>query len=227
MSSLDPTKARLLEAAGEEFAEKGFEGATVRSICTRAGANVAAVNYHFGDKEQLYLQAILEAHRCGAVLPLDAEFFAYPAAEQLRRYIRHFLSNILAIDQTSGWQQNLMLREMLRPTQASDQLVQEVIRPKFDRLQAVLARLCPEAEPRRLHVLAFSIVGQCLHYKVGRSISERLIGSDEFASLDLDYLTDHITAFSLAALGLVPPLDAAGETRGAPEGGEVPCAGSH
>ena len=61
----DTTKARLLEAAGEEFAEKGFEGATIRSIIERARANIAAVNYHFGDKERLYIQAVIEAHRCG------------------------------------------------------------------------------------------------------------------------------------------------------------------
>ena len=50
----DTTKAKLLEAAGEEFADKGFEKATIRGICELAGANIAAVNYHFGDKEQLY-----------------------------------------------------------------------------------------------------------------------------------------------------------------------------
>ena len=61
----DLTKARLLEAAGEEFAEKGFELARVRAICERAGANLAAINYHFGDKEQLYVEVLREAHRCG------------------------------------------------------------------------------------------------------------------------------------------------------------------
>ena len=65
MVTQDPTKARLLEAAGEEFAEKGFELARVRAICERAGANLAAVNYHFGDKEQLYVEVLREAHRCG------------------------------------------------------------------------------------------------------------------------------------------------------------------
>ncbi len=60
MEVQDTTKDRLLEAAGEEFAEKGFEMARVRTICERAGANIAAVNYHFGDKEQLYVQAVLE-----------------------------------------------------------------------------------------------------------------------------------------------------------------------
>jgi AcrR family transcriptional regulator len=222
----DPTKARLLEAAGEEFADKGFERATVRTICARAGANIAAVNYYFGDKEQLYLHAIMEAHRCGVEMPPDDAFFDGTASQQLRRYIRHFLSNILAIDQTSGWQPNLILREMLRPTQASERLVQEIIRPKFERLLRILQRLCPDAEARRLYVIAFSIIGQCLHYKVGRSIIERLIGPEEFDTLGLDYLADHIATFSLAALGLVPPLDAAGESSGARTNGETPCAGS-
>ncbi len=223
MGAWDQTKARLLEAAGEEFAEKGFERATVRSICTRAGANLAAINYHFGDKEQLYLQAIIEAHRCNVEMLPEAEFFSRPPTEQLRRYIRHFLGNILALNQSGGWHQELMLREMLRPTKASEGLVREVIRPRFERLVRVLRGVCPGLDERRLHVTAFSIIGQCLHYKMARTIAERLVGPEEWASLDVDYLTDHITAFSLAALGLAPPLNAAGDRD---DGGGMPCAGS-
>jgi AcrR family transcriptional regulator len=226
MSSLDQTKARLLEAAGEEFAQNGFEGARVRSICTRAGVNLAAVNYHFGDKEQLYLQAVLEAHRCGVEMPGDLEFFAGAPAEQLRRYIRHFLTHILALNQ-AGWHQNLILREMMRPTKASETLVETVIRPRFERLVRVLAQVCPSADARHLHVIAFSVIGQCVHYKTGRLISQRLIGAEEMASLDIEFLTDHITAFSLAALGLAPPLDEAGRSDARAEPGELRCAGSH
>ncbi|MBV8229807.1 MAG: TetR family transcriptional regulator, partial [Planctomycetaceae bacterium] len=56
MSSGETTKARLLEAAGEEFAAKGYEKASIRKICDRVNANCAAVNYHFGSKEQLYVE---------------------------------------------------------------------------------------------------------------------------------------------------------------------------
>ena len=54
----DPRRAKLLEAAGEVFAEHGFYAATVRQICSRAGANVAAVNYYFGDKAELYEEVL-------------------------------------------------------------------------------------------------------------------------------------------------------------------------
>jgi AcrR family transcriptional regulator len=211
MEVQDATKVRLLEAAGQEFADKGFECARIRTICERAQANIAAVNYHFGDKEQLYVQAVLDAHRCGFAPEELEEPVAAEPAEQLRAFIRYFLSRVLALHDKDGWRHWLMIREMLHPTSASDVLTREAIRPRFEALQRILRRFCPEAEERKIHALTFSVIGQCLHYKMARTITERLIGADGMAALDLDYLTEHITTFCLAALGCVPPLDAAGE----------------
>jgi AcrR family transcriptional regulator len=202
---MDQTKAKLLEAAGEQFASKGFDGATVRAICDRAGTNLAAVNYHFGDKEHLYEQAVLHAHRCGPAMFDEPEAFGTPE-EALRDHIGRFLSHVVAL-QRPTWHQTLMLREMVNPTGASEALVREAVRPRFERLTGIIRQLCPEADERRVQALAFSVVGQCLHYKLGRVISERLVGPEAFASLDLDYLTDHITRFTLAALGHGAPFD--------------------
>ena len=97
MVAQDPTKARLLEGAGEEFAEKGFELARVRAICDRAGANLAAINYHFGDKEHLYVEVLREAHRCG-LDPQEKRFDpGLSPAERLRAFIHHFLDRVLAM----------------------------------------------------------------------------------------------------------------------------------
>ena len=211
MTGPDWTKARLLEAAGQEFAEKGFDAARVRSICRRAGANLAAVNYHFGDKEQLYRAALLEAHRCGTEILPESVFQDGTPAEHLRRYISHFLGHVLAMkDEANRWHYALMIREMLQPTAALEFLVREAIRPRFERLLGILRRVCPEAEERRLHALAFSVIGQCLHYKMAAPVSRRLIGAEAYQALDLEFLTGHITNFCLAALGLAPPLNEAG-----------------
>jgi TetR/AcrR family transcriptional regulator, regulator of cefoperazone and chloramphenicol sensitivity len=201
MEVQDPTRVRLLEAAGEEFAEKGFEAARVRTICERAGANVAAVNYHFGDKEELYVEAVLYAHQCGRAADDPSQGEAGSPSEQLRDFIHHFLCRILAIHDPEDWRHRLLLREMLHPTSASDVVIREMIRPRFERLTRILRGFCPDADAKKLHALAFSVIGQCLHYKMARAINERLIGVEAFRALDLDYLTEHITSFCLAALG--------------------------
>jgi AcrR family transcriptional regulator len=210
MEGQDATKGRLLQAAGEEFAEKGFECARIRTICDRAQANVAAVNYHFGDKEQLYVQAVLEAHRCGIEAFEETGDEAKAPAVQLRVFIRHFLCRVLSLHEPDDWRHRLVLREMLHPTSASDVLIREAIRPRFERLMGILRQLCPDAEERKLHALAFSVIGQCLHYKMARPITERLVGPSGVQALDLDFLTEHITTFCLAALGELPPLNASG-----------------
>src|SRR5687767_15714496 len=87
------TRERLLEAAGQVFAEQGFRRATVRQICDRAKANVAAVNYHFGDKMGLYSAVIkhglvvaLEKYPPEMGLPPDAT-----PAERLHVFVRSYL----------------------------------------------------------------------------------------------------------------------------------------
>jgi len=202
----DQTRQRLLEAAGEEFAAHGFEAARVRSICGRAGANLAAVNYHFGDKERLYVAAVIEAHQFGPEpAPHPAGAVGSPA-ERLRCYVRHFLESVLAVNRQDRWHHRLMLRELVRPTSACEAVVRRAIRPRFEELRAILTDACPATDGRRLDALTFSVVGQCLHYKLTAHVSESLIGPEAFAALDLGYLTDHITGMTLAALGLGPPV---------------------
>ena len=212
---LDQTKSQLLEAAGEEFAEKGFEGATVR-VDLRPGGDEPG-----GGELPLRRQgAALRAGgpACPPVRAGDAAGAVAgtsPAEDASAVHPRRSSSNVVAL-QSPTWHQTLMLREMVNPTRASEALVREAIRPRFERLSGILRRLCPGADERRIQALAFSVVGQCLHYKLTRSISERLVGAEAFARLDLDYLTDHITRFTLAALGEAPPFDAAAERPAVP-----------
>src|SRR5438128_991029 len=94
----DDTRTRLLEAAGEVFAEQGFKAATVRKILERAGmSNVAAINYYFGDKETLYAEAVQTAFRgrsSPAALPDSWPLGTAPAVK-LREFIRAFAADLI------------------------------------------------------------------------------------------------------------------------------------
>src|SRR3954465_10694117 len=92
-SSQTRTKQQLIEAAGQVFAEHGYRAATVREICLRAGANVASIHYHFGDKEKLYLEVLRYAHqRDNETNPgLAKGNRAAAAEEQLEEFVRSLL----------------------------------------------------------------------------------------------------------------------------------------
>src|ERR1700749_925116 len=92
------TREHLLEAAGEVFAEVGFRAATVRQICQRAGANIAAVNYHFGDKEELYRALLKDSYRA-AIAKYPPDFGLPPRAtpeQRLRAFVYSFLLRIFS-----------------------------------------------------------------------------------------------------------------------------------
>ena len=213
-SSTDDTRQRLLEAAGQIFAERGFQAATIREICRRAGANVAAVNYHFGDKERLYIEAVRYAHCSGMEAPDLTWPDGTPPETKLTDFIRGMLESILH-DTRPMWQAQLIIRELIEPSQACVEMVEKFIRGKYEILQAILTELMPEGtEPSDRRLVAFSIVGQCLYYnKIHKPIGELLAGEEEYRSFDLDRLTDHITRFSLAALGRQPFFAQVGDAR--------------
>ena len=196
----ESTKTRLLEAAGEEFSLLGYEGATIRSIAQRAGANVAAVNYHFGDKESLYEQVVLYAHRMVVPREPHQEAIGLEPREGLRAWIRSMLGQILGMQDERGWCHELLMREMVMPTRASDAWVREIIGPRFGHLKYLIGRIRPDLDERSLNAFGFSLIGQCLFYKTTGRLAARLVGNQAFEELDLEFLARHIGDLVLAGL---------------------------
>lgn len=190
---------RLLETAGEVFAERGYRDATVREICTRAGANIAAVNYYFKGKEGLYAEVVKHAQCCmRRDYPLTVDPGA-AAQDRLAAFIRAFLRRVLD-DARPAWHTKLMSREMVEPTAALDQVVADTIRPTFGVLGSILAELMPEATPEQLQLTGASIVGQCLMHRHCRPVLERLFPGHKYGERELEALAEHVVAFSLAGV---------------------------
>jgi AcrR family transcriptional regulator len=208
-------RERILSAAGREFAERGYEAATVRDICLAAGVNVAAVNYYFGDKQRLYIESVKHAHeqRAGQV-PLPEWTVGTPPSKKLHDFISNFLERLLGFGQPP-WQVRLMMREVLHPTDACRELVEDYIRPRFELLISILDELVAgRLTQTELRQVALSIIGQCFLYRAAGDVVGMLVPREELESHhSLGPLADYVTGYALAALGISPPLvDAHGRT---------------
>ncbi len=199
---LHNTRDRILEAAGEVFAEHGFRYATVREICRRAGVNIAAVNYYFRDKENLYI-AVVKYWREAAFqkYPLDLRIDdRKPPEEYLKAFIRLFLLRVLEEGQTS-WFWKLVAKEYIEPTAALDTLVEETIRPTFQFLASIVQRLVEKpVSDETTRLCCLSIVSQCLFFVYAKSVVKKLFPQDVFSAEKIDKMAEHIAAFSIEAM---------------------------
>lgn len=205
-SASEQTRARLLEAAREAFSQHGFQGATVREICRRAEANVAAVNYHFGSKDGLLAEALNFAPLAAMQLA-NIEAGGTPEA-RLRLFIRDFM--LMLLDETNGSLPcRIMARELADPTPALDKIVREAIAPLHEFLGGLLREIIDagaggeKVGKAELRHCMHSILGQCLYYRHSSPVLQRLHPGLRYDHAEIEALAAHIADFSLAGIGHV------------------------
>jgi AcrR family transcriptional regulator len=199
----DDTRTKVLHAAGPVFAEKGFQAATVREICQEAGVNLASVNYHFRDKENLYLETVKHAHRYIAQLtPLPDWSQSTSPEVRLLGFVRTMLTRMLGRERPS-WSTRLMMREVLEPTGACRALAEEYMKPHFKILSGILQEMLPADAPSHVRTkTAFSIIGQCLYYRVAAEVIGMIVPEEERTEhFQIDAIAEHIAGFTLRSLG--------------------------
>jgi AcrR family transcriptional regulator len=199
----DPTRARLIEAAGQVFAEHGFQSATIREICTRAGANIAAVNYHFRDKAGLYLAVLRHSMTAdvGQPDPRQIALNTESPQEALRLIISAMLHRMHSPITGRACHLRIMAHEMAQPTEALPRVVEEVIGPNYAAMRQTLSRIlgtAPEDELTRF--CAHSVVGQVVHYAHAGPVISLLWPELKMTPDRLNEIAGHIAEFSLAAL---------------------------
>ena len=183
------------------FAELGFHHTTVREICNRAGANIAAVNYHFGDKTGLYTEVVRQSMRAAKLEAVRAAFDQNaPPDEILRAVIKTRLESLRGLD-LGDWHFRIFAHELAKPTPAMNVVANEAIRPLYLRmckLIAVIVALPPDHQKTRL--CAQSIIGQILFYAFAAPVISRLGPEVKMTRSQVDLIANHITEFSLAYL---------------------------
>jgi len=199
--SPDVTRDKIIGSAGEVFAEVGFHNATIREICSRAGANVAAVNYHLRDKLGLYTEVLAS---CLVTQPAAALNGKSAHSSDPKTALKMLISGWFERNHENGrpaWLARIMAHEMANPTAALDR-VTESMRANYQRFRAIVGKLIGlSPDDPRTRMCVHSIVGQILHYSQARPTLERL-----WPDLNLDdpewrrAIADHIVAFSLAGM---------------------------
>jgi TetR/AcrR family transcriptional regulator, regulator of cefoperazone and chloramphenicol sensitivity len=195
------TRARLLEAAAEEFAEHGFRHAKVQNICQRAQANLAAVNYHFGGKEQLYQAVIHYSLESDEALlsNLTADLASSPE-ERLRQFVKGLLFGMLSSGRPA-WHGKLMMHEGANPTTALDLVIEHLVRPMHDLLHAIIADLLgANADPDLVAFFTTSVMSQCATYHHSMEFVVRMNPGQRFDPADIEQLAGRIARFSLAGI---------------------------
>ena len=197
----DATEERLLETAGHVFAETGFQAAKVRDICARAGVNLAAVNYHFGDKLGLYNEVLrYAACASGNITAFDPKLPGRTPQARLRGFVYGLLRHMYGEDRPA-WPVRLMTHELAQPTPAFEGVVDKIMRPRHEAIRALVGTIIGRtADDRTTRFCTQSVLGQIIIYAHGREVIKRLWPELQFTPETLDEIADHIAAFSYAAL---------------------------
>jgi AcrR family transcriptional regulator len=195
------TRQRLLAAAGEVFAEKGFWEATNADICEKAGVNTAAVNYHFSSKEELYVEAwkcsfetSIQKHPPDGRVAPDAS-----VKERLRGRILSFMRRI-ADPQT--YEVDIIHKEMACPTGLLTEVIEESVDPIRRDLESIIKEILGEhASEQQVRFCSMNVTALCfgplLHIRHSKKTPDAPRPKDLPIELDVEKFADHTTDFIL------------------------------
>ncbi|NHZ72989.1 MAG: CerR family C-terminal domain-containing protein [Nitrospirae bacterium] len=199
----EETRKRILLAAQKLFSERGFEATSVRDITTEAVCNVASVNYHFGGKENLYLEAfrdLLPEVRDRRIAKMRRDIANQPEMK-LEDFVESFASAFMAplVDRSSGrFFLGFFAHEMNDPHLPPSVFVEEFIRPLLGVSLEGLGRFGPPMEPMTCRLCLMSVVGQLLHALRARSLFSH--HEPAMVPAELEEHIRHIIRFSIGGI---------------------------
>ncbi len=194
---------RLKQAAERLFSEKGFDATTTRQITQAAGCNVAAVNYHFGSKEKLYLEIFKDRLSAMRKARLEAISLVMnssePALEKLLSTFAHTFLEPLIHPETGRGILTLIHREMLDQRLPKDLFFCEMIGPMTEALAQSFICLCPSLTTEQSMCCVTSYLSQLLHFAHVRQMNNTE-NTPHFFRSEIDHYLNHITRFVAAGI---------------------------
>lgn len=207
------TKERIIEAAIDEFADVGYEKATIRNISARAGVNQAAINYHFSSKSELYRQVFetvfQDCRDNRGFPPGDGINSARKLESALRQWIEYFMVSVFENEDSEDPRiYRLKLHEIFNPSEMHDELLDKYLSQDLIPLKKIItAGLPPDTAKADILIKVFSLLGKCFFYALHRRIITRFSGTENFGKKNRSKIIDEIFKESMSGLrysGLKP-----------------------
>ncbi len=197
----DVTRERIMKAAERLFAERGYDGTSIRAIVARARVNQAAINYHFEGKDGLYREVLRTAFRGLTESQLEhaAEAKDMSRESALAAFMRRQLHPLLARDEASR-HLRIFNWEAVQPTPVFRKMLTEEAAPFMGVATDLVRRFLPDADQRTLVVAAIWLLGQCSVFVRNR---EQLAGPPIELSIDessVEWLAQLISAWTIGGL---------------------------
>ena len=203
------TRTRILDAAEELFMQHGFEGTSMRHLTSRAGVNLAAVNYHFGSKQAL-IEAVFRRRLDPMNLERIAELERLESANNLspEAIIRAFLlPSLRLVEDAKGGGRNfirLLGRTYSEPAKEIRALIGQMYAPAMERYKKALERALPQMPADELVWRMHFMFGTLAYTLAATDTVQLIAGCKPEDRYDARLLEDRLTAF--LAAGLHAPL---------------------
>ena len=199
------TQLQLLEAAGQEFAEKGFERTTAKEICERAGTNTAAVNYYFGGIEGLHAAVLEEARN--RLFSADAVSKAVAGKSDPKARLEAVLDVVaraLTGPLSSSWVFRVLGRELVSPSSMLE-TKEKVILPRARQLRQYIAELMklPEDHPAVARGCVSLLAPICMLILADRNHLARALPAMGLKPDDAPAIARHMFRYALAGMEAV------------------------
>jgi len=193
----EAARARLLQAALPLFSKHGYTRTSTRDIAEAAGANIAGIAYHFGDKAGLYRAVFAETLQPPPEMPGPGE--TWPLARILRSFFAGFLEP-LKDGEVARHCVRLHMREMLEPTGVWESLVAEIGFMHASLVAALVDHLGVRRADDDVHRLAVCVAALGVHQHVACDVIDAVTPQLTTDAAAIDTLLDRLVVY---AVGMV------------------------
>jgi AcrR family transcriptional regulator len=195
------TKQLLIETAGELFAENGMKGTSIKMIAERSKQNIAAANYHFGSKKNLFVETLrfVVDKVCSDIKASEQKINKKNYSAELEKFVKS-RCKILLSRSTPSWYGGLMVRALNESPKPVQEIALEFFTPDIEFLEKLAKAAKPKLKTFAAKLWAYSVVSQIIFYISARRMILLANNRKQYSNDFIADVSDHIIKVSLAGL---------------------------